>query len=146
MNLSKIILLVLMLSPVLVSAQDTIQKYPMVTTFMGDTVIVFGFEQGLELSQRNEERKECLIRKDILEQRIVEKDVVITQQEEKIQAQDTIIAKYEENEEAYEDLIEISEEEKKALKKEIKRQKRGKVIAIIGAGVISVVAILGLVK
>lgn len=146
MNLSRIILLVLMLVPVCVSAQDTIQKFPMVTNFMGDTVIIFGFEQGLELSQRNEERKECLIRKDILEQRIVEKEVIITEQEEQIQAQDTIIAKYEENESHYEDLIEISEEEKKALKKEVKRQKRGKIIAIIGAGVVSVVAIIGLVK
>jgi len=148
MNLiSKIILICSFLAPVFVNAQEgTIQKYPKVINYMGDTVVVFDFEQGLELSDRNEERKECLARKDILEERIVEKDVVITQQTETIQAQDTIIQKYEDNEGHYEDLLELSEEEKKGLKKEIKRQKRGKIIAIIGAGVISVIAIIGLAK
>jgi hypothetical protein len=144
MNLAiRIILLIFLLSPLRTYAQeDTIKKYPKVINYMGDTVVVFSFEQGLELADKNEERKECLIRKDILEQRIVQKDIIITQKNEQIQLQDTIIINHQENADSYEGLIELCDMENKKLKKHVRRQKIQKWIAIIGGSAIITLALI----
>lgn len=129
--------------PVFAFAQgDTLQKYPKVLNYMGDTVIVFEFNQGLELTKQNEQRKECLALNHNLVETLAENDTIITHQAEKIKNQDTIIKRHEEIGEVQSDLLTICEEEKVGLKKEVKKQRRGKWIAISGAVVI---AVLGLI-
>ena len=122
--------------------KDTIPEYPKVLNYMGDTVLVFKFEQGLELSKQNEQRKECVVKRDILVQKGIEKDTIISSQKVKIDNQAKIIDNHKVIEKQKDDLNEICETEKIGLEREVKKHKRGKWIAIAGAVVVGVLGLI----
>lgn len=143
MNLSKkiiatlrqaqcIALVVLLLATYGVLAQDTIQKYPKVLNYMGDSVIVFSFSQGLEITANNEKRKECLELNENNIQIIAQKDTVIVNQENKIKNYKKIEQDLNVIIEKKDDLNDICEEEKNGLRREVRKQKAQKWVAIIG--------------
>lgn len=123
-------------------SQEDTTAYPIVRLYGTDTVTIFSMEQSRELAVQNELRKECYEERGILEQEIAQKDTIITNQ-------NGIIENCEEQKQAYkkiaeekDGLIQICENENKSLGKEVKRQKRGKWIAIGSAVIVGVLGIL----
>jgi flagellar motility protein MotE (MotC chaperone) len=113
------------------SQQDS-TSYPIVTVIDGDTVTIFNLEQAKELTARNEERKDCLKTNAVMEEQLVERDTTIANLKTVIVNQNEIEQKYQTIIEEKNDLNAICETEKVGLKKEVKRQKRRKIFAIIG--------------
>lgn len=117
-------------------------EYPIISKIDKDSVIIFTIKQGRELVKINEEKKECLELNDILNQEIIQKDTIIYAQSKKIEnykgivsEKDVIIANKEE-------LTKICEQEKTMLKKEIRKQKVGKWIAIASGVAIGILVIV----
>lgn len=117
-------------------------EYPIISKIDKDSVIIFTIKQGRELVKINEEKKECLELNDILNQEIIQKDTIIYAQSKKIEnykgivsEKDVIIANKEE-------LTKICEQEKTMLKKEIRKQKVGKWIAIASGVAIGILGIV----
>ena len=118
------------------------QKYPLVKFDGKDTLIVFSIAQGKQLIVQNEERlkdKE-IIRLNVAQ--ISQQDTIIASQDIQINNLLLINTNYVNIIKQKDDLISICETEKKILDKEVKRQKRQKIIAIIGGSVVSILLII----
>lgn len=107
------------------------QKYPYVMVLEKDTIVCFTTEQSKQMAVWNEQRKECVeLRKNDnqkiteLEKISIKKDTIISNLEKEIVLHKKTISDKE-------TLINVCEDEKKALKKDIRKQRRGKWIAII---------------
>jgi len=118
------------------------QQFPYVTVIDRDTVIVFSFSQGLELSLRNEELKKYKELYDIQNVEIDKKDEIILSKYHIIQDQLSIIDSKNLIVESQINLLSICEEEKLIIEEELSRQKRHKRIALISGFVIAVVGII----
>lgn len=118
------------------------QKYPLVKFDGKDTLIVFSIAQGKQLIAQNEERlkDKQLILLNVAQ--ISQQDTIIASQDKQINNLLLINTNYVNIIKQKDDLISISETEKKILEKEVKRQKRQKVIAIIGGSVVSILSIV----
>ena len=118
------------------------QKYPLVKFDGKDTLIVFSIAQGKQLIAQNEERlkDKQLILLNVAQ--ISQQDTIIASQDTQINNLLLINTNYVNIIKQKDDLISISETEKKILEKEVKRQKRQKVIAIIGGSVVSILSIV----
>lgn len=118
------------------------QTYPLLSTYEGDTVLIFNIEQGRYLTKSNEEKKYY---KNLVE--LCEREIVV--QKEITNNQDSVITNFNLVKNDYEiiirnkdDLLGICEMEKETLVTEIKKQKRHKIIAIIGGSIISLLGLL----
>jgi hypothetical protein len=116
--------------------------YPYVTVLDKDTVIVFSFRQGIELSLRNEDLKKYIKLNELNNKEIEFKDSLLIVQNKKVQEHRDIINAKDKVIENKDILISLCDDEKDILKKEISRQKRHKWIALSG-GVL--IAMLGIV-
>jgi hypothetical protein len=116
--------------------------YPYVSVIDKDTVIVFSFSQGIELSLRNEDLKKYIKLNEIKNKEIDLMDSLITVKKKKIQDCKNIIKAKEKIVENKEILLSICDDEKEILKKEISRQKRHKWIAISGGIILAVIGIV----
>lgn len=118
------------------------QKYPLVKFDGKDTLIVFSIAQGKQLIAQNEERlkDKQLILLNVAQ--ISQQDTIIASQDKQINNLLLINTNYVNIIKQKDDLISIGETEKKILEKEVKRQKRQKVIAIIGGSVVSILSIV----
>jgi hypothetical protein len=107
-----------------------------------DTLIVFSIAQGKQLIAQNEERlkDKQLILLNVAQ--ISQQDTIIASQDKQINNLLLINTNYVNIIKQKDDLISIGETEKKILEKEVKRQKRQKVIAIIGGSVVSILSIV----
>jgi len=118
------------------------QKYPLVKFDGKDTLLIFSIAQGKRLIAQNEER---LKDKEIISlnvAQISQQDTIIASQDIKIKNLLLMNTNYVIIIKQKDDLISISETEKKILDKEIKRQKRQKIIAIIGGAIVSTLFII----
>jgi predicted nucleic acid-binding Zn ribbon protein len=107
-----------------------------------DTLLIFSIAQGKRLIAQNEER---LKDKEIISlnvAQISQQDTIIASQDIKIKNLLLMNTNYVIIIKQKDDLISISETEKKILDKEIKRQKRQKIIAIIGGAIVSTLFII----
>lgn len=136
----KKITLLLILLPLFFYAQN--KKYPITKIIDNDTVIIFSLFQSKELIKINESKKECNDLLNVSNLELSEKDKIIKNQNIQINNftkivsnKDTIINKLYDN-------IELCVDNNKELKSEIKRQKRHKIISVLG---LFCVAILGIV-
>ena len=117
-------------------------KIPSVIVLKKDTLVCFTIEQSKEMGVWNEQRKECLelSKNDSLKINELEKitktqtDIISNLEKEIIQHNETIEDK--------DKLIGVCEDENKTLSKQIKKQKRGKLIAIIGGVGALILAVL----
>ncbi len=115
---------------------------PPLIDFEKDTLVCFTIEQSKQMGIWNEQRKECFELRDNDSLKISELEkITITQtgiisnlENEIIQNNETIGDK--------DKLIGICEDENKTLSKEIRKQKRGKLIAIIGGVGAAILAVL----
>lgn len=129
-NLSKTILFVFALQ--FCYAQQVISKYPSLIVVGKDTLVCFTTEQAKQMGVWNEQRKECVeIRKND-NQKIFELEKIKIIQTGIISNLENEIYQHKQNVEDKDKLISVCEDEKKTLTKEIRKQKRGKWIAIIG--------------
>ena len=128
-NLIKTILFVFALQ--LCYAQ-TKTKYPSVIVLENDTLVCFTTEQSKQMGVWNEQRKECVELRKNDNQKISELEKITTTQTGIISNLENEIIQHKKNLEDKDKLIGVCEDEKKSLTKEIRKQKRGKWIAIIG--------------
>lgn len=134
-NLIKIIICVFALQ--LSYAQTTIKKYPSVIVIEKDSLVCFTTEQSKQIAVWNEQRKECIELRSNDTQKINELKNINTTQTGIISNLEKEVYQYKKNIEDKDKLIGICEDEKKSLKKEVRTQKVGKWIAIIGGVVLS---------
>jgi hypothetical protein len=118
------------------------QKYPLVKFDGKDTIIVFSIAQGKQLIAQNEERLKDKELISLNVAQISQQDTIIASQDIKIKNLLLMNTNYVIIIKQKDDLISISETEKKILDKEIKRQKRQKIIAIIGGAIVSTLFII----
>jgi len=121
-------------------SQRNAVEYPSIELKGSDTVIVFKIEQGRKLAQQNEERKKLIKLYDIQNKELIQKDSVISYQQNVIdnyilieKAQKVII-----NEKSKQ--ISMCDDEKLLIEDELKKQKRYKWTAII-SGITSVAVV-----
>jgi hypothetical protein len=136
MNLSKKILLFLLLLCNIGFAQEN--KYPKVLTMGSDTVIVFSFEQGKEITIRNEKLKFYGEENNLLKEEIIIKDTIISLLNDKVEIMGKKEDSYKTIIKEKDALFSICEKEKKDLKTELDRQRFHKWLAISGAAIIVV--------
>ena len=131
------------------------QNYPKTILLKKDTVIVFSIEQGKRLSLINEERKKCGEELLIVEKQLILKGRVAGTDEE-ANLKDTIIEGYKDKISSYSeientlgkiineknDLLGICEDEKDDLKKDIRKQKIQKWIAICSGVVLTFLGLI----
>ena len=117
-------------------------EYPIVTKIEKDSVIIFTIQQGRELVKINEQRKECLEINDILNKEMIQKDTIIYSQSKKIQNYEAIMSEKDKIIIVKDEQVQICEQEKTMLKKELRKQKVGKWIAIAGGVAIGVLGIV----
>jgi septal ring factor EnvC (AmiA/AmiB activator) len=127
-NLSKTILFVFALQ--FCFAQQVKPKYPSVIVVGKDTLVCFTTEQAKQMGVWNEERKECLELRKNDNQKISELEKITTTQTGIISNLENEIIQHKKNIEDKDKLIGVCEDEKKTLTREIRKQKRGKWIAI----------------
>lgn len=128
-NLIKTILFVFALQ--LCYAQ-TKTKYPSVIVLEKDTLVCFTTEQCKQMGVWNEQRKECVELRKNDNQKINELEKITITQTGIISNLENEIVQHKKNFEDKNSLLLICEDEKKSLTKEIRKQKRGKWIAILG--------------
>lgn len=132
-NLINIILLIFILN--VAYSQN---KYPIVTIIKNDTLICFTIKQSRQMTIWNEERKECAELQKVDREKIIELEgiskkqlgIISNLESEINQHKGTIIDK--------DKLLKLCEDEKKFLKKEVRKQKTGKVLSIVGGVVLSI--------
>lgn len=138
-NLIKTILFVFALQ--FCYAQQIKTKYPSVMVVSNDTLVCFTTEQSKQLAVWNEQRKECVELRKNDNQKIVELQNIINQQIGLISNLEKETGLLKANLKDKDALIEVCEDEKKSLKKEVRKQKVGKWIAIIGGVVLSTICL-----
>ena len=138
-NLIKTILFVFALQ--FCYAQQIKTKYPSVMVVSNDTLVCFTTEQSKQLAVWNEQRKECVELRKNDNQKIVELQNIINQQIGLISNLEKETGLLKANLKDKDSLIEVCEDEKKSLKKEVRKQKVGKWIAIIGGVVLSTICL-----
>lgn len=134
MKLSSICFFVVFLTSVAFSQQNA-TIYPKVIIYDRDTVIMFSIEQGKKLAEINELKKECFENNNVLNLEIIQKDIVIKQQNGKLLNFDKIVNDYNDILKAKNDLQLFCEEEKSILNEEIKKRNKHKWFAIIGGAI-----------
>jgi hypothetical protein len=107
-----------------------------------DTLLIFSIAQGKRLIAQNEERLKDKELISLNMAQISQQDTIIASQDIKIKNLLLMNTNYVIIIKQKDDLISISETEKKILNKEIKRQKRQKIIAIIGGAIASILFII----
>tara|TARA_B110000503_G_C6929744_1_gene322279 strand:+ start:91 stop:519 length:429 start_codon:yes stop_codon:yes gene_type:complete len=118
-------------------AQQIKTKHPSVIVLENDTLVCFTMEQSKQISIWNEEKKECLELSKNDNQKINELGNVINQQIGLISNLEKETGLLKSNIQDKDVLIQVCEDEKKSLKKEVRKQKIVKWIAIIGGVVLS---------
>ena len=108
------------------------QKYPKTLIIENDTLVCFNLSQSKQIAIWNEERKLCQEIHNLDKQEIIKKEQVIVETNKIVVAQNEIIENNKLIIVEKDKLISIHEEEIKILKKQVRRQKTGKWIAIIG--------------
>jgi hypothetical protein len=111
---------------------QTKTKYPSVIVIEKDTIVCFTTEQAKQMGVWNEQRKECVELRINDNEKISELKKITTTQIGIISNLENEIIQHKKNIEDKDKLIGVCEDEKKSLTKEIRKQKRGKWIAIIG--------------
>ena len=134
-NLIKTILFVFALQ--FCYAQQIKTKYPSVIVLENDTLVCFTTQQSKQIAVWNEQRKECLELRKNDNQKINELENISNQQTGLISNLEKETGLLNANLKDKDSLIKICEDEKKSLKKEVRKQKIGKWIAIIGGVVLS---------
>ena len=114
------------------SYAQTIKTYPSIIVLEKDTLVCFTTEQSKQIAVWNEQRKECVELRKNDNQKISELEKITTTQTGIISNLENEIIQHKKNLEDKDKLIGVCEDEKKSLTKEIRKQKRGKWIAIIG--------------
>ena len=117
-------------------------EYPFLSVIDNDTVVIFDMKQAKDLIGINEQTKECLEINSVLNGEIVQKDTIIYSQTKKIQNLNAIIDDNKSIIKTKDNLIQICEDEKENLKKDVRKQKVGKWLSIVG---IVTVGVLGIV-
>ena len=140
MNLNKYIISIIF-TFLITSVFTQENKYPVVTVIESDTVIIFDVYQGKKLIKINEQKKECEEVKSIYEQQILEKDTIINNQKFQISNLQEIVTQKDVVISSNKNILQLCEDEKKILKKEIRKQKIIRWVAI-GSGVILTVLAL----
>ncbi len=118
-------------------AQKIKTKYPSVIILHKDTLVCFTTEQSKQVAVWNEERKECVELSKNDSQKIKELENIVTQQKGLISNLEKEKGLLKANLQDKDALIMICEEEKKSIKKEVRKQKVGKWIAIVGGVALS---------
>ena len=113
------------------------QKYPSVIVISKDTLVCFTTEQAKQMGVWNEQRKECVELRKNDNQKISELEKITTTQTGIISNLENEIVQHKKNVEDKNKLIGVCEDEKNTLKREIRKQKIGKWIAIIGGVALS---------
>lgn len=113
-------------------AQQVKSQYPSVIFTGKDTLVCFTTQQAKQMAIWNEQKKECTELRKQDNQKISQLEKIITTQTGIISNLENEIVQHKENVEDKDKLISVCEDEKKSLTKEIKKQKRGKWIAIVG--------------
>lgn len=113
------------------SYAQTIKTYPSIIVLEKDTLVCFTTEQSKQIAVWNEQRKECVELTKNDNQKISELEKITTTQTGIISNLENEIIQHKKNLEDKDKLIGVCEDEKKSLTKEIRKQKRGKWIAII---------------
>jgi Zn-dependent oligopeptidase len=116
---------------------QTKTKYPSVIVIEKDTLVCFNTEQSKQIAVWNEQRKECVELRSNDNQKMNELKNINTTQTGIIYNLEKEVYQYKKNIEDKDKLIGVYEDEKKSLKKEVRTQKIGKWIAIIGGVVLS---------
>jgi hypothetical protein len=132
-NLISIILLVF-----IVNVAYSQNKYPIVTIIKNDTLICFTIEQSRQITIWNEERKECAELQKVDREKVIELEGINKKQLVIISNLETEINQHKATITDKNNLLKLCDEEKKSLKKEVRKQKTGKVLSIIGGVVLSV--------
>jgi len=115
---------------------------PALIDFEKDTLVCFTIEQSKIMGIWNEERKECVELREIDSLKIGEIEKITANQTSIISNLEIEITQHKETIEDKDKLIGIVEDENKTLSKEIRKQKRGKLIAIIGGVGAAILAVL----
>ena len=134
-NLSKTILFIFALQ--FCSAQNIKSKYPSIIIVEKDTLVCFTTEQSKQIAVWNEQRKECIELSKNDNQTISELEKIKTVQEGVISNLENEIVQYGKNISDKNKLILICKDEKDTLSDEVRKQKVGKWVAIIGGIVLS---------
>ena len=113
------------------SYAQTIKTYPSIIVLEKDTLVCFTTEQSKQIAVWHEQRKECVELRKNDNQKISELEKITTTQTGIISNLENEIIQHKKNLEDKDKLIGVCEDEKKSLTKEIRKQKRGKWIAII---------------
>lgn len=132
-NLISIILFVF-----IVNVAYSQNKYPIVTIIKNDTLICFTIEQSRQITIWNEERKECAELQKVDREKVIELEGINKKQLVIISNLETEINQHKATITDKNNLLKLCDEEKNSLKKEVRKQKTGKVLSIIGGVVLSV--------
>jgi hypothetical protein len=111
---------------------QTIKTYPSIIVLEKDTLVCFTTEQSKQIAVWNEQRKECVELRKNDNQKISELEKITTTQTGIISNLENEIVQHKKNFDDKNSLLLICEDEKKSLTKEIRKQKRGKWIAVLG--------------
>jgi len=114
----------------LIYAQKS-NTYPNTMLIGTDTLICFTTSQAKQLAIWNEKRKECIELSENDNQKISELNKIVLKQDSIILNYEKKVVLFKETISDKDTLISIVEDEKLSLTKEIKKQKRGKWIAVV---------------
>jgi hypothetical protein len=116
-------------------------KYPKLMIVEKDTVMCFTIQQSKQMAIWNESRKECLELSKLDKEKIVELNKISTKKDSIISNLENTILLCKKNVDGKQSLVNVCDSEKKQLKKEIRKQRRGKWIAIIGGVFLSLLCL-----
>ena len=134
-NLSKTILFIFALQ--FCYAQNIKSKYPSIIIVEKDTLVCFTTEQSKQMAVWNEQRKECIELSKNDNQKISELEKIKTTQAGVISNLENEVVQYGKNISDKNKLILICKDEKDTLTDEVRKQKVGKWVAIIGGILLS---------
>jgi hypothetical protein len=132
-NLINVILLIF-----IVNIAYSQNKYPIVTIVKNDTLICFTIEQSRQMTIWNEQRKECAELQKVDREKIIELEGISKKQLDIITNLESEINQHKGTITDKDKLLKLCEDEKKYLKKEVRKQKTGKVLSIVGGVVLSI--------
>lgn len=129
-NLINTIFLICLFTPICFTQIKT--KYPSAIVLDKDSLMCFTLTQSKQLAVWNENRKECIEIQKQENNKFIELDKITKAQKKVIDNLEQEIIHYKSTIEDKNKLMSVFEDEKNTLKKEVKKQRRGKIIAIIG--------------